>query len=109
MRADTFGYVQRCWPDASPIDQAEARRAGRFGTRLALEGHVDGSVAIIRTGKGYGGEAYISEYKRVELKAIAAKTRRMPPEFVKGHNDVSDAFLNYCRPLVGELPTFERF
>lgn len=113
VRSDTFGYVQRCWPDPSPIDAAEARRAGRFGARLALQGqvdgHVDGSVAIVRTGKGHSGEAYVSDYKRVELSAIAAKTRKMPSEFIKGHNDVSDAFLNYCRPLVGELPTFERF
>ena len=74
-----------------------------------VDGHVDGSVAIVRTGKGHSGEAYVSDFKRVELSAIAAKTRKMPSEFIKGHNDVSDAFLNYCRPLVGELPTFERF
>ena len=25
VRADTFGYLQRCWPDPSPIDAQEAR------------------------------------------------------------------------------------
>jgi 6-phosphofructokinase 1 len=28
VRADTFGYIQRCWPEPSPVDTAEAR-AGR--------------------------------------------------------------------------------
>jgi hypothetical protein len=32
----------------------------------------------------------------------------MPAEFLDGHNNVSRAFLDYCRPLVGELPMYER-
>lgn len=109
VRADTFGYVQRCWPDPSPIDATEARRAGRFAARLALEGHAGGSVAIRRTGSGVGAEPYASDFTRVDLSAVAAKTRRMPPEFFKGSNNVSRAFLDYAKPLVGPLPTFERF
>jgi 6-phosphofructokinase 1 len=114
VRADTFGYVQRCWPDSSVIDRIEARRSGRFAAQLALQGHQDGSVAIRRTGSGSvawlgdKGEAYASEYVRVDLSAIAAKTRHMPPEFLHGHNNVSRRFVEYCLPLVGELPGFER-
>jgi 6-phosphofructokinase 1 len=112
VRADTFGYVQRCWPDASPIDQVEARRSGRFAGQLALAGHQDGSVAIVRTGSGNvllgGTEDYTSEYRRVELKAVAAKTKHMPPEFIEGTNNVSRKFIEYCLPLVGSLPGFER-
>jgi len=29
VRADTFGYIQRCWPEPSPIDAIEARAVGR--------------------------------------------------------------------------------
>jgi 6-phosphofructokinase len=114
VRADTFGYIQRCWPDQSIIDQIEARRSGRFAARLATQGHPDGSVAIVRTGSGSQaflgavGEPYASDYKRVELSAIAAKTRHMPAEFLSGHNNVSRAFIEYCLPLVGDLPGFER-
>jgi len=114
VRADTFGYVQRCWPDSSVIDRIEARRSGRFAAQLALQGHQDGSVAIRRTGSGSAawlgdtGEAYASDYVRVDLSAIAAKTRHMPPEFLHGHNNVSRRFVEYCLPLVGELPGFER-
>jgi ATP-dependent phosphofructokinase / diphosphate-dependent phosphofructokinase len=115
VRADTFGYIQRCWPDASIIDRMEARRSGRYAAQLALQGHQDGSVAIIRTSSGSAaylgetrGDPYASDYKRVELKQIAAKTRHMPKEFLQGHNNVSKAFIEYCLPLVGELPGFAR-
>ncbi len=115
VRADTFGYIQRCWPDASMIDRMEARRSGRYAAMLAMQGELDGSVVIKRPGTGsalwMGGDngvPYSSEYARVELSAIAAKTRHMPPEFIQGHNNVSKKFVEYCLPLVGDLPGFER-
>jgi 6-phosphofructokinase len=91
-----------------PVDRIEARRAGRQAAVFALQGHPSGSVAIVRTGKGHDGETYASAFERVELRDIAAKTRHIPPEFLDGTHDVSQAFLDYCRPLVGDLPNFER-
>ncbi|MFG0305671.1 MAG: diphosphate--fructose-6-phosphate 1-phosphotransferase [Phycisphaerales bacterium JB040] len=108
VRADTFGYVQRCFPDQSPVDQREARGTGRYAARLAMSGDLDGSVAIKRVHPLGSGQPYAAEYKRVELSAVAAKTRHMPKEFIEGHNNVSRAVLDYCRPLVGELPLYER-
>lgn len=108
VRADTLGYLQRCWPDASPIDAEEARRAGRYAGVLAASGDVDGSVAILRTGKGYDGQDYRSELDRIDLTEVAAKTRHMDPQFIQGDFDVAHAFLDYARPLVGELPVFGR-
>src|SRR5262249_9733411 len=35
VRADTFGYLQRCWPDPSPVDAKEARGVGEFAVRCA--------------------------------------------------------------------------
>jgi 6-phosphofructokinase 1 len=107
VRSDTFGYIQRCWPEQSEVDAREARGVGRFAAELAASGNVDGSIAIKRTSAP--GEQYTSEFVRVELSDVAAKTRHMPEEFLDGHNDVSKAFLEYATPLVGELPTFERF
>jgi len=109
VRADTFGYIQRCWPEASPVDMAEARGSGRFAATLAMSGDVDGSVAIERVSPIGGDQPYAARFKRIELSAVAAKTRHMPAEFIQGHNDVSPMFMDYCRPLVGALPTFERF
>lgn len=100
VRADTLGYPQRCWPDASPVDQREARDAGRAAVDLANEGHASGSVAIQRVST----RPYASKLVRVELTAVAAKTRHMPSEFIKGHCDVSAAFVDWLRPLVGEMP-----
>jgi len=108
VRADTFGYVQRCFPDQSPVDMKEARGVGRYAARLATSGDVDGSVAIIRTSPVGEGQPYAIKYQRIELSDVAAKTKHMPAEFIDGHNNVSQKFLDYCRPLVGDLPLYER-
>ncbi len=108
VRADTFGYVQRCFPDQSPVDMKEARGVGRYAARLATSGDLDGSVAIIRTSPIGEGQPYACKYERIELSDVAAKTKHMPTEFIEGHNNVSQKFLDYCRPLVGDLPLYER-
>lgn len=105
VRADTFGYLQRCWPDASVVDKQEAREAGRVAAKAAAAGELDGSIALIRA----SGSPYRCEYKRIELSDVAAKTKHMPKEFIQGTNDVSQAFIDYAKPLVGPLPVFERF
>ncbi len=102
VRADTLGYLQRCWPDASAVDKSEAREAGRQAALAAAEGVTSTSIAIKRTSTQ--GEAYMSECARVPLEAIAAKTRHVPNEFISGTSDVSRAFIEYCAPLVGRLP-----
>ncbi|MFN7375664.1 MAG: 6-phosphofructokinase [bacterium] len=101
VRADTLGYMQRCWPDPSPIDAAEARAVGVKAAQEAMTGLTDGSIAILRTSN----HPYRVEKRVVRLADVAAKTKTMPPEFIQGHNNVSKAFLDYCRPLVGDLPT----
>lgn len=108
VRADTFGYVQRCWPDQSLVDAKEARRVGRYAASLAMAGCRGRSATIQRSGSGLNAEAYRSDFGSVELKEVAGKTRVMPPAFIDGHNDVSRAFLDYCAPLIGDMPPFER-
>lgn len=107
-RADTLGYAQRYWPDASPVDQAEARASARFAAEVALRGeHQDGSIAIRRVsgpGSPNPSGAYRVEYQRVELTDVAAKTRHMPKEFIDGTSGVTDAFLEWLRPMVGPMP-----
>jgi len=106
VRADTFGYIQRCWPEPSPVDAVEARAVGRYAAELAAKGDRSASVIIVRTPNAP--DAYRSECARAELKAVARRTRHVPPEFISGSNNVSAAFDAYCRPLVGELPKLER-
>jgi 6-phosphofructokinase 1 len=106
VRADTFGYIQRCWPYASPVDAEEARRVGHHAAELAAKGDRSASVILIRTGNAP--DAYRSECARADLSAVARRTRHVPQEFISGANDVSAAFDAYCRPLVGDLPKPER-
>jgi ATP-dependent phosphofructokinase / diphosphate-dependent phosphofructokinase len=106
VRADTFGYIQRCWPHPSSVDAEEARAVGRYAAELAAKGDRSASVIILRTGNAP--DAYRSAVGRADLSAVARRTRHLPPEFISGSNDVSPAFHAYCRPLIGELPQLER-
>jgi 6-phosphofructokinase 1 len=106
VRADTFGYIQRCWPEPSPVDIAEARAVGRYAAELAARGDASASVIVVRTSNDP--DAYASACARADLAAVARRTRHVPAEFISGSNDVSAAFHAYCRPLVGELPKLER-
>lgn len=102
VRADTLGYMQRCWPEPSPIDASEARAAGVKAAGEAVNGATDGSIAIVRVSN----HPYRIEKRLVKLTDVAAKTRTMPPEFIAPPHDVTKAFLEYARPLVGDLPSF---
>ena len=106
VRADTFGYIQRCWPHPSSVDAEEARAVGLYAAELAAKGDRSASVIILRASNAP--DAYRSAVGRADLAAVARRTRHVPPEFISGSNDVSAAFLSYCRPLVGELPNLER-
>ena len=106
VRADTFGYIQRCWPHPSPVDASEARAVGRYAAELAAKGDRSASVILIRTSNAP--DSYASACGRANLSAIARRSRQVPDEFISGSNDVSAAFHDYCRPLVGDLPTMER-
>ena len=103
VRADTFGYLQRSFPGiASESDSREARAVGEKAVEAALSGKwQSGSVAIRRA----PGDAYSVSYEVVPLQAVAKNTRSMPDAFISPDgNDVTQAFIDYARPLVGDLP-----
>jgi len=102
VRADTFGYLQRSFAGLqSSVDLDEARRCGQAAVRLAME-HDNGSVAIRRLGNG---PDYAAEMFRTELSSVAGKTKSMPDEFINEQgNGITEAFVEYAMPLVGELP-----
>ncbi len=97
VRGDTFGYVQRSFIGCvSDVDQREARAAGEQGVRYAMQEKRDGTVTIHRTESG----GYAARYELSALEDVAGKTRIMPPEFLQGP-DVTDAFRQYLKPLLG--------
>lgn len=107
VRADTFGYLQRSFPGiVSEVDAREARAAGELAVRWAVGKDGDGSVAVRRK----PGKKYAVFFECVPLKAVAKATRHMPDEFInQAGNDVTPAFLEYARPLVGPLPKVAQF
>lgn len=103
VRADTFGYLQRSFPGvASPVDQEEARKAGIAAFEAAACGqYKSGSIAIRRV----KGKKYDVTYDVVPLRNVARETRSMPDEFIAPEgNNVTQAFIDYAKPLLGELP-----
>jgi 6-phosphofructokinase len=105
VRADTFGYLQRSFPGIqSPVDVREARLCGRQAVKYAMKFN-NGSVAMKRTGNDAD---YAIELFRTELKNVAEKTKSMPDEFINSEgNGITDAFVEYAKPLTGKLPITE--
>ncbi len=102
-RGDTLGYIQRSFPDQSPVDYEETLGLGKFAASKALEGNIDGSVAMQRISD----EPYRVEYKLVPLKAVAGKTRHLPDDHINDRgNNVTEAFIRWGKPLIGPLIPF---
>ncbi|MBI3919781.1 MAG: hypothetical protein HY318_00080 [Armatimonadetes bacterium] len=49
------------------------------------------------------GSAYKVTYDKVPLSVVANSERHFPKEWIVNDTDVSDAFLDYASPFVGEL------
>lgn len=101
VRADTYGYLQRSFPGfVSKVDAAEARMVGQMAVKYSAEADVDGSVAMRRVdGKKYGVETFLTP-----LETVARETKHLPAEFIENGNNITKAFINYAKPLVGTLP-----
>jgi 6-phosphofructokinase 1 len=102
VRADTFGYLQRSFAGLqSETDVAEARECGRKAVQYSME-FDNGSVAMKRIGNGIN---YGVEYFRTDLANVAEHTKSVPDEFINADgNGMTDAFIEYAKPLVGTLP-----
>ena len=103
VRADTFGYLQRSFPGVrSRTDAEEAFFAGAAAVRAALEsGVTKGTIGILRE----EGRAYRVAYAARPIADAAKETRSLPREFIaKNGHDVTQAFIDYARPIVGDLP-----
>lgn len=108
VRADTFGYLQRSFPGiASKVDQAEGRAAGEAAVKAALKGELTkGTIAIVRE----EGKKYKIAYAPVPVQNAAKYTRSVPKEYIaKNGHDITEAFLEYVRPIVGDIPHCEIF
>ncbi len=106
VRADTFGYLQRSFPTIiSPVDAQEARTVGDFAVNHAATTGEPGSVSIRRLSSvPYASECFITP-----LSSVAREATHMKDEFINAAgNDVTQAWIDYVAPLVGELPKMGR-
>jgi 6-phosphofructokinase 1 len=112
VRADTFGYLQRSFPGIqSKSDLAEAMGAGEAAVAAALnasEGFTEfptkGTIGIVRK----SGKRYAVKFEAMPAEAAAKYTRSVPKEFIaKNGHDVTPAFIEYAKPIVGPLPHCE--
>ena len=115
MIGDRFGWrgefqvtesLMMCADDrAVKLDINEAYGCGRKAVQLAQHGRGDVMVCIKRLSRS--GEPYRSGYDTIPLQDVANKERPMPDRYIsKDGLFVTKAFLEYVRPLVGELPGY---
>jgi 6-phosphofructokinase 1 len=104
VRSDTFGYLQRSFLGTlSQVDAHEAREVGEKAVQFSVWHNIDGSVAIRRTGD------YSVEYFLTPLATVARNSKSMPDSFIDEANaSVTQEFKNYARPLVGDMPEYDR-
>ncbi|MGM0441906.1 MAG: 6-phosphofructokinase [Elusimicrobiota bacterium] len=97
VRADTFGYLQRSFRQTvSDVDKTEAREVGEQAVYHGVGLNEYGSLTIKRVGE------YAVDYKLVDLKEVAGKTRTMPDEYINDRgNDITEKFVKYLTPLLG--------
>jgi 6-phosphofructokinase 1 len=89
----------------SETDVEEAYACGREAVRLANEGVSGMMVSIQRESSS----PYRYRLGTVPLAEVAIKAKPMPDEFIDEENlYVTNAFLEYVRPLVGPLPEYVR-
>ncbi|MFZ2656823.1 MAG: diphosphate--fructose-6-phosphate 1-phosphotransferase [Victivallales bacterium] len=99
-RGQTFGTDQRDTAIyASTVDLDEAYRVGQKAVMLGLEGKGGFMSTILRD----PGIIYNVRYDKVPLDVVANSERTFPANWItKDKSDVTDEFVAYARPLIGE-------
>jgi len=100
-RVDIPGTIQRRdIGRASSVDLEEAYRVGAHAAELALAGRSGVMATILRM----PGKAYAVQYGEVPLEVVANAERTFPAEWiVPSRTDVTDGFVCWAMPLIGEL------
>ncbi len=113
--ADEFGYrgefqiteslIMSDFVRASSVDLEEAYSCGVEAVKLAEKGASGVMVCINRISN----HPYTIEFGKVPLEKVAMSAKPMPMEYFNSEgNHVSPLFIDYMKPLAGELPDFVR-
>jgi 6-phosphofructokinase 1 len=115
MIVDEFGYrgefqiteslIMSDYARASEVDLEEAYQCGVEAVKLAEKGESGVMVSI----KRLSNRPYKIAFDKVPLKEVAVSAKPMPLDyFNKEGNHVSSKFIDYMKPLAGEMPKFVR-
>ncbi|MFY0650591.1 MAG: diphosphate--fructose-6-phosphate 1-phosphotransferase [Cyclobacteriaceae bacterium] len=89
----------------APFDVEEAYQCGLKAVKLAEAGD-SGNMVIMRR---LADEPYTVEYVKSPLLEVAKGTKSMPRNYMnEAGNFPSQEFINYAKPLIGELPEYVR-
>ena len=116
MLADAFGWrgefqicesLQMCAADrVQQRDIGEAWACGQQAVKLAVAGTSGVMVTIVRESN----TPYSFSLGTAPLSEVANGEKPMPDEYIDGNRlFVTEACLEYLRPLIGELPDYVRF
>jgi len=84
---------------ASTVDLDEAYKVGQKAVDIAVN-HGNGWMSTILREPGF---IYNVRYDKVPLEKVALSERFFPEKWIsKNRTDVTDEFINYVRPLIGE-------
>ncbi len=83
----------------SSVDRREAYLVGQSAVRAAVKGKSGLMMTLERT----SGNRYSCKVGEAPLERVAKAEKFLPPGFInKRGNYVTEAFLRYCRPIVGD-------
>ena len=113
MITEEFGYrgefqipeslIMSDFVRASAVDLDEAYRCGVEAVKLAESGESGVMVSI----KRISNNPYTIEFGKVPLREVAVSAKPMPAEYFNSEgNHVSPLFIEYMKPLTGDLPEF---
>lgn len=86
-------------PWQSRVDREEAEAVGREAVRAALEGQGGIMIGIERISS----QPYEIRFTRIPVEQVMLHERTLPRSWINERgNDVTQAFIDWCRPLVGE-------
>ena len=94
------GVLQRSMSaHISAVDCQEAHEVGRYAVEVAMRDGTGWMATILRV----AGAGYRVRYDKVPLEEVANSFRQLPREWItKDGLDVTDDFVRYARPLIGD-------
>lgn len=106
-RSEKAGILGRCSIACqSPLDREEAVAMGELAAKAVLAKKTGVMSGLLRTSTA----PYQCEQVYVPIEQVMLEERLLPAEFIaKSGSDVTEAFCDWCRPLVGDLSKYIDF